>query len=215
MAILWSSYAKTLVLPKTLIKSPLHLDTFQLITLPQPLQKINRLIQQREPFSLSCNSFGSFFEVPTITARKSGGSQYSLQNIISVEPWAEKQVLSDGTHTRSQLITGRPYRVPTSPIPYGALVTAPRIGKTRTVSPSNNEVFLYLMPAKEGTQAHIVVSLYSKRAPVMYIRKDVRLLNIMSQLQLSETILNAKLQLNASGEYDISGMIGLHIRRVY
>ena len=119
---------------------------------------------------------------------------------------SKARYLSDGLQTRNQLITGRDHRIPRILIPYGQYVTAPRVGKVSTLAHSNNEVFCYIMPANPGTQAHIVCSLPSKRSFQMYIRKDVRPLNLTSQIQLLKNIQNVDLTTTSTGEYQISGM---------
>ena len=62
------------------------------------------------------------------------------------------------------------------------------------------------MPANPGTHAHIVCSLPSKRSLQMYIRKDIRPLNLTSQIQLLKHIQNVDLTTTSTGEYQISGM---------
>jgi hypothetical protein len=118
---------------------------------------------------------------------------------------AKAKFLSDGTMSRNQIITGEPYRVPRYPIEFGAIVTAYTVGGSK--SSPNNEVFRYLMPANFGTQADIVVSLSNRKPFKMFIRKGVRPLHLLSQLNLSRSYQDVKFSKNSDGEVEISGML--------
>ena len=85
------------------------------------------------------------------------------------------EFLSDGTKTRLQMITNHPRIIPTCPIEFGAIVTAPYVGKTSQSSPPN-DILRYVMPGNPGTHTDIVVRHYTRNNMRLMVRYGLDLL---------------------------------------
>ena len=61
------------------------------------------------------------------------------------------RLLSDGTISCNQLITGHPCRINPYPIEFGAIITAPTVGQHPTLLKPAHQLFRYVMLANPRT----------------------------------------------------------------